>query len=195
MSCRFLQGADEATSRRYVQVTKLRRRCPKGLRLIEKVNEEAIAGHGAAGKGGLDITHPNSALFLKSKKQAALLFIQAATVHSKDSTEENRKAAQPSSSTFYFYAAALLSKLKIVQKKIFSASELTFEEFLLAHVPQTKNPLLSVKVMLPSAMRLFFRDTSDKRKTVGTRQKGRSTRLIAAVSTEVLPQWEIVALG
>lgn len=87
----MLQGAAEATYWRYSRVSNLWHRYPHALQLIEKVNDEAGTSDSAATKGGLCITHLDSALFLKSEKHDALLLVVAAAAHTTDSKKEKKQ--------------------------------------------------------------------------------------------------------
>lgn len=81
-------------------MTRLVRRHPEAVELVEKVSAEVAAGDSVAGKRGLGITHSHSALLLEPKKQDALLFIDVAAVQRKNKTKEKRTAALLTSRAF-----------------------------------------------------------------------------------------------
>lgn len=97
----LLQGAVEATYRRYISVTIQRLQCPEDFRLFETVNDEATASNSAARKSRLAITHFNGAMLLESGKQDPLRLFEAAAGRTKSSTKEITTAALSSSRAFF----------------------------------------------------------------------------------------------
>lgn len=75
------------------------RRYQEALELVKKVSEEGGAGESAGAKGGLDVTHLDSALLPHSEKDD-LFSIETATAHTKDDSKYRRTAAVFSSSAF-----------------------------------------------------------------------------------------------
>lgn len=128
------------------------RRYQKALQFVEKVNDEAHPGNNAAEKGGLSITHFDSALLLESQKHSALLFMKTAAICTKKNKKEKKTGPLFSLRAFCFYASLLLEKLKTVHIKVSPAEETTIKMFLSAQLPQTKTPSSSVKAVFFSTL-------------------------------------------
>lgn len=171
---------------------RLVRRYPKALQLVGQVSDEAAAGDKAAGKDCLSITYFYRVLLLASEKKNALLSMETAIVHTKDYTK-GEKAALFSLCAFYPYAVALLDSLKTIYKKAFPASDLKFEESVLAHLPR-KAPSLSLMSLFLSTTSLFSSHPSDGRDTSTARVKGRPQRLVSVVCKHLLPKQELLTL-
>lgn len=93
------------------------------------------------------------------------------------------------------YAAPLLDNLKTVSKKAFPASESTRENLLSAQMARKKTFSLSARTLFPSTVRLLFQDPSDRKGTMAARENNFYRSLLGLVSTNVLPQREIVKMA
>lgn len=91
MLCGFLLGAVGATHLREVSVERLLPRYLEAPQLLERTNDAATAGESDGRKTGLCFRHFGNALFLHSKKQDDLLFIEAAAVQTRNNTKEGTK--------------------------------------------------------------------------------------------------------
>lgn len=178
MSSEFLEGAAEATFRLHVHVTRVMRQYPEAIQLVGKVNDEAAANDSAAEKDGPGIMRLDSALLFRSEGQDAPLLIKAAAAHRNNNTKEKRTDALFSPRSLCSFAAVLLGKLKTFHKKIFPASESTFDKLLLAQVSWTKTSLLSVKVMFLITMSLFSQSLLESSETLAACAKGHFQRLV-----------------
>lgn len=156
-----------------MRVTRLARRYPEAVQLIEKFNKKVAANDSAARGGGLDITHLNRVFLLEPEMRTDLLFIEAATVHKEKSSKKKRTALLLSPRAFYFHADALLDRLELAHKKAFPASGWTCEQFLSAQVPRTKTFPLSVEAMSHSTMSPLFHDTLQRREVLAPLAKAR----------------------
>lgn len=147
--CRILRSAAETTFQRYVCVTRLMRRFPQPLQPAGKINNEGAASDSAGMESELGITQLDSVLLPQSKKQDALLFVEAAAVAVKGNTKEKRAGALFNTCAFYSCTAALLKKFTTVLQNVIPASDSTSEQLLSAHVLPTKTYSLSVRHVTP----------------------------------------------
>lgn len=125
-----MQGAIEAANRRFVGVKRIVRQYREAPELIGKITDEGAASNIAVEKDGLGAAHLDKALLFESEKQTALLLIEDAAVHTKETETTKRTAALDNLLAFYSYAALLPEKLRKVHKKTFPASKSTSEKFL-----------------------------------------------------------------
>lgn len=81
VSYRLSQSAVDPSHRRYICVTKLVCCFSKALRLVEKLNNEAVSENCSGSREAFSVTHFQNAFFSSADEHHVLLYIKALAAH------------------------------------------------------------------------------------------------------------------
>lgn len=158
-SCKFISGAVESSYLCYVRVTKLVRRLPEPLRLVENLNGEGASEEPSVIKRALGATQLDDALLSGAGKLDVLLYVEAAATH-----KRGRKCnVTLNDRTLYSYAVFSLREVRSMHRTSCEQHPLSFGALLLTDTPQTMISSLPVRKMYLNTMRLFFCGPADKK--------------------------------
>lgn len=107
----FVRATVASSVGHYVRATKLMRRLPEALRLLEKLNDEAAGKGSSATEAASGIRHLESSVLSDAAERDVLLSIEAAAAHS----QGRKHNANFNAPAFYLWTSLFLQELKTRQ--------------------------------------------------------------------------------
>lgn len=148
----YVEGGVESSNCRWVCATKLGRRFPKALRLVEKRNDVAASEEPSASRDALGVTHFANALPSSVGEHDMLLYSGAALAH----TFDRKKTATFNGRALYSDAASLFRAQRRGHSHAREKHSLSFGEFLLTEIPQTMTLSMLVEKIDLNTVSVFF---------------------------------------
>lgn len=172
-----IQDAAEPSYSCDVCATKLLGRSPEALRLIDKINDEAVSESSSATRDALSVTQLYNALLLKADKHDVVLYIKTAAADARGWMQK----ATLSGHALYSIPVSLLDELKRTYSTACETHAVNFDAFLLNKILQGTTASLAVKKMWFNSMRVFFCETAHRgRNSSCSRQVPRLMRCLCS---------------